>query len=132
MLKPATLFPSQSSWCVWIEPGRVSRHGDSVAELARIIQRDGDTALVALPHRGDGAAGNRRVPFAELHDATELTVAEQVERRELARDLKVLVNPKRSKKYRRWAELTARDGFALLVAAELAQLGRSAPQRVAA
>lgn len=84
MLKNATPFPQQGSYCLYEDPALPAARRN--AELVRIIERGAAAVLVSYPLR-DGAGGNQRVPLADLLDATPLTAEESREMTDLARSL---------------------------------------------
>lgn len=79
MLTTDAPFPQVGSYAL--------HRDDYKTRLARIQQRQGDTALISFPCE-PGASGTRTVPLAELEDATPLTSAERAELKDLGNQVR--------------------------------------------
>jgi hypothetical protein len=83
MLNPATPFPQIGSFALFLDDDQPV---PQVLELVRILERGASVVLVAFPLR-DGAGGNKRVPLADLIDATDLAPDESRQLADLQRHL---------------------------------------------
>lgn len=121
MLSTATPFPQVGSFALFADDHLPP--AERRAELARLLERGHSTALIALPLRS-GAAGNRRVPLADLIDATPLDSGEQRELADLQRHLRgrARLTPKMQVQQARAEDLRRRALFALVMESELAKL----------
>lgn len=100
------------------------------AELARILERGVNSALIALPLRL-GAAGNQRVALADVIDATPLTKLEERELTDLERALRGRARPNPTKATR-LNVLRERAIWSLVLNSELAKLHSLAARKHAA
>lgn len=78
-------FPQIGSYCLFQDSSDAPDGGGP--QLAQVIQRFDDGALISLPLKA-GASGNRRVVLAELCDATALSIAEERELTDLANQIR--------------------------------------------
>lgn len=103
MLSHATPFGQVGSYGLLID--RDLPAGQQVAELVRVLRKDGADVAIAFPLR-DGASGNKTVPLADMIDASPLNRAETRELTELTRAL--FGKPSRGAKAKRLAALKQR------------------------
>ncbi|HVM38324.1 MAG TPA: hypothetical protein VM265_08060 [Sphingomicrobium sp.] len=145
MLSPETPFPQVGSYALYHDDALPIDNRSS--ELVRILERAGDSVLIAFPLR-QGAAGNKRVALAELIDGTPLDRDAARELHDLDRQLagrvdgavgvdgrRIRLTPRQKELGKRRDALKARMIWAPILATRLTELAarqRSEARRRAA
>lgn len=111
-------FPHPGSFALYQDPELPPHHRR--AELVRVLSLGATVAALSFPLR-TGASANRRVPIADLTDATALTRDEQAELAGLQRALRGTVRG-RPAKLARVKALRDRAIWAVMLASERAKL----------
>ena len=134
MLSPQTPFPQVGSYALYQDEALPP--DNRCSELVRILERGVCSVLVAFPLR-EGAAGNKRVAFAELIDGTPLDRDAARELHDLDRQLagRSLRTPRQKALAARRDALKARMIWAPILANRLVDLAarqrREAKRRAA-